>query len=116
MPWVVTRLCRDCKDTACAEVCPVDCFYEPESPSSELPDMLYISPEECIDCAACEAACPWEAIFQDSEVPPVFAEDTPLNLRCDSDRNLFKKAEKVEKPHPAPEQVKANKAKWGYSG
>lgn len=28
MPWVITKLCIDCKDTECAEVCPVDCIYE----------------------------------------------------------------------------------------
>ena len=27
MTWIVTRLCRDCMDTACAAVCPVDCIY-----------------------------------------------------------------------------------------
>ena len=28
MPWVITKLCIDCKDAECAEVCPVDCIYE----------------------------------------------------------------------------------------
>jgi ferredoxin len=116
MTWVVTRLCRDCKDTACVEVCPVDCFYEPETPSDELPDQLYISPEECIDCAACEPACPWEAIFQDSEVPDEFEDDTELNELCDSDRDNFKKSEHEEKDQPSAEEIAKNKEKWGYSG
>ena len=30
---------------------------------------LYIDPEECIDCGACEPECPVEAIFEESEVP-----------------------------------------------
>src|SRR5678816_4093639 len=25
MAWVITRLCRDCVDMSCVEVCPVDC-------------------------------------------------------------------------------------------
>jgi len=113
MPWVVTQLCRDCKDTACVEVCPVDCFYEPEEPSDELPDQLYISPDECIDCAACEPACPWEAIFEDSEVPEPLTNTIELNVRCDDDRDQFKKAETLDTGEPTPDEIAANKKKWG---
>jgi len=49
MTYVVTRLCQGCKDTACLTVCPVDCFYEPQEPSPDKPDMLYINPDECIE-------------------------------------------------------------------
>jgi ferredoxin len=31
--------------------------------------MLYIDPEECIDCGACIPECPVEAIFTQEEVP-----------------------------------------------
>jgi ferredoxin len=30
---------------------------------------LYIDPEECIDCNACEPECPVEAIFAEDDVP-----------------------------------------------
>jgi ferredoxin len=30
---------------------------------------LYIDPDECIDCGACEPECPVEAIFEETEVP-----------------------------------------------
>ncbi len=30
---------------------------------------LYIHPEECIDCGACEPECPVEAIFEEDAVP-----------------------------------------------
>lgn len=43
-------------------VCPVDCIYEGD-------DMVYIHPDECIDCGLCEAECPVSAIFVDSDVP-----------------------------------------------
>jgi ferredoxin len=31
--------------------------------------MLYIDPNECIDCGACEPACPVTAIFAEDDVP-----------------------------------------------
>ena len=113
MAWVVTQLCRDCKDTACVEVCPVDCFYEPEEVSDDLPNQLFISPDECIDCAACEPACPWEAIFEDSEVPETLVDSTELNAKCDEDRDSFVKAETGDVGEPTPDEVEANKKKWG---
>ena len=62
MTYIVKDECIKCKLMDCVEVCPVDCFYEGEN-------MLVISPEECIDCGACEPECPVEAIFEESEVP-----------------------------------------------
>ena len=62
-------LCRH-EDTACVDVCPVDCIHprkdEPEFATSE---MLYIHPDECIDCGACVPACPVDAIFALDETP-----------------------------------------------
>ena len=115
MPWVVTRLCRDNVDTACVAECPVDCFYLQNEVSDDLPNQLYISPDECIDCGACEPACPWEAIFQDEAVPAVFADDTELNVRCDDERDSFAVAEEKDNDKPTPEQITANKEKWGYA-
>ncbi len=114
MTYVVSRLCRDCKDTACVAVCPVDCFYEPNEVSADLPNQLYISVAECIDCGACEPECPWEAITAGDAVPePFAAEDTPLNARCDTERDKFHVSKTVETHKPSPDEVKANKAKWG---
>ncbi len=64
MTYIIAEPCVGVKDTACVDVCPVDCIYgKDEDP------MLYIQPEECIDCAACEPACPVTAIFAESDVP-----------------------------------------------
>jgi NAD-dependent dihydropyrimidine dehydrogenase PreA subunit len=49
-------------DRACTRVCPVDCIYEGGR-------MMYINVDECIDCGACEAACPTEAIFYEDDLP-----------------------------------------------
>ena len=65
MTHIVTRLCL--RDTACVEVCPVECMVLGE-PQSEWP-WLYIDPETCIDCGACVPECPYEAIFPEEEVP-----------------------------------------------
>ena len=62
MTHVVCQACFGCKYTDCVVVCPVECFYEGEQ-------MLYIHPEECIDCEACVPECPVEAIFLDENVP-----------------------------------------------
>ena len=62
MPYVIADPCIDVKDKACVEVCPVDCIYEG-------PNQLFIHPEECIDCGACEPVCPVKAIFAEDEVP-----------------------------------------------
>ena len=74
MTFVVTKECIGCKDTACVTVCPCDCFHEG-------PEMLYINPEDCIDCEACVAECPAEAIFYEDDVPKEFFSDIELNAR-----------------------------------
>jgi ferredoxin len=41
--------------------------------------MLYIAPDECIDCDACRVECPVEAIFHEGEVPEEWNEFIQLN-------------------------------------
>lgn len=62
MTYVITSPCVDVKDLACVEECPVDCIYEGNR-------MLYIHPDECVDCGACEPVCPVEAIFYSDDIP-----------------------------------------------
>ena len=70
MPFIITEPCVGTKDTACVEVCPVDCIHPTKDEDKfAKADMLYIDPEECIDCGACEPACPVEAIFEQDAVP-----------------------------------------------
>ena len=72
MAYVVTAPCFGCKFTDCVVVCPCDCFHEGEQ-------MLYIAPEECIDCDACRVECPVEAIFHEDDVPTEWHEFINLN-------------------------------------
>ena len=117
MTWVITSLCRDCVDMSCVEVCPVDCIVQYQGDdTANWPNQLFIDPEECINCGVCEPECPWEAIFEDEQVPEVFSENIELNAKISDDRDSFEVPEKSEVPLPTPEQVKANKEKWGYDG
>jgi NAD-dependent dihydropyrimidine dehydrogenase PreA subunit len=61
MPYVIASPCIGTTDMSCVDECPVDCIYEGDR-------KLYINPKECIDCGACEPACPVEAISQDRRV------------------------------------------------
>ncbi|HPZ49394.1 MAG TPA: ferredoxin family protein [Propionibacteriaceae bacterium] len=72
MTYVIALPCVDVKDRACVEECPVDCIYEGDR-------MLYIHPEECVDCGACEPVCPVEAIYYEDDVPSQFADYTEIN-------------------------------------
>jgi NAD-dependent dihydropyrimidine dehydrogenase PreA subunit len=60
--YVISQPCVDVKDRACVDECPVDCIYEGKR-------MLYIHPDECVDCGACEPVCPVEAIFYEDDTP-----------------------------------------------
>ena len=80
MAYIIVEPCEGTCNTACVDVCPVEFIhgpYDKEVSGAEChedgfnPDgvQLYINPEECIDCAACELECPVEAILEESEVP-----------------------------------------------
>jgi NAD-dependent dihydropyrimidine dehydrogenase PreA subunit len=72
--YVITEPCVDVKDLTCVEECPVDCIYEGER-------MLYIHPDECVDCGACEPVCPVEAIYYEDDVPQQWSAYTEDNAR-----------------------------------
>jgi NAD-dependent dihydropyrimidine dehydrogenase PreA subunit len=60
--YVIGQPCVDVTDRACVDECPVDCIYEGRR-------SLYIQPDECIDCGACEPVCPVEAIYYEDDLP-----------------------------------------------
>jgi len=71
MTFVITDPCIDTKDTACVDVCPVDCIHpRKDEPEFETATMLYIHPGDCIDCGACVPACPVAAIYDSPESTP----------------------------------------------
>lgn len=88
MTYVITSACVDVKDQSCVEVCPVDCIHFDES----LDKMLYIDPDECIDCGACEPACPVSAIFAEADVPEGEREFVRINALWFEDAEAARRA------------------------
>ncbi len=116
MAYIITKLCLDCKDIACTQVCPVDCIYEYSGDDPAIPkNQLLIDPDECIDCNACVPECPWEAIFAEDETPDIFNEDIEINAKIVSQKRFVPQKEEG-KALPTPEEIQKNKEKWGYKG
>lgn len=70
MAYTIAEPCIGTKDTACVDVCPVDCIHPRKDEANfEAEVQLYINPDECIDCGACVPACPVQAIFPNEDVP-----------------------------------------------
>ena len=72
MTYTIAEPCVDVMDKSCVEECPVDCIYEGGR-------MLYIHPDEFVDCGACEPVCPVEAIFYEDDVPDEWTEYNKAN-------------------------------------
>ena len=83
MTYIIAEPCVDVKDSACVDVCPVDCIY-----TTDEDNMFYINPDECIDCAACEPVCPVVAIFPEDAVPEQWRPYTDLNYDYFKDKDL----------------------------
>ena len=83
MTYVITTPCIDTTDQSCVDVCPVDCIHFEEGKDR----MLYIDPDECIDCGACEPACPVSAIFAEDDVPADQAFYTSVDALWFSDKD-----------------------------
>ena len=118
MTFVITRLCRDCVDGACVEACPVDCIVQhaPEGAASDLPNQLFIDPDQCIHCLMCSPVCPWEAIFDEADVPHAFRDDIALNqIAGQRPHEFIVPTTRLARP-ATPEDVERNKAKWTKTG
>ncbi|EDM81588.1 4Fe-4S ferredoxin, iron-sulfur binding protein [Plesiocystis pacifica SIR-1] len=94
MTFVVTSNCQRCRFTDCVAVCPVECFHGDK-------EMLYIDPDECIDCGACVPECPVEAIYDETEVPPEQIEWIEINAARASELPVVAE---TETPLPTAEE------------
>ena len=80
MAYVIAEPCISVKDTACADVCPVDCIHPRKDEADfQSEPQLYINPDECIDCGACVPVCPVTAIFALDDLPEKWAGFAAIN-------------------------------------
>lgn len=100
MTYVIAEPCIDIKDKSCIEECPVDCIYEGER-------MLYIQPDECVDCGACEPVCPVEAIYYEDDVPENFKDYSVSNAAFFAEIGSPGGAAKLGMTANDPAQIKA---------
>ena len=102
MPFIITDPCIGTKDTACVDVCPVDCIHpRKDEPEFDTATMLYIHPDECIDCGACVPACPVAAIYDSAEATPA-SQKSLIEANAvfrTGDTGAVAKAESIVKSH-----------------
>ena len=111
MAYIICEPCIGTKDTACVDVCPVDCIHpRKDEPEFAQATMLYIHPEECIDCGACEPACPTKAIFPEDDLPDKWKEYTALNAELSQ---KWPNINKQKEPLPTAEENKTKEGKRG---
>jgi len=80
--YIICEPCIGTKDASCVDVCPVDCIHpRKDEPAFASTEMLYIHPDECIDCGACVPACPVEAIYALDETPEKWASFISVNAQ-----------------------------------
>lgn len=74
MTHYIAEPCIGVKDTACVDVCPVDCIHPTKDADEfEAAEQLYIDPDTCIDCGLCVDECPVKAIFPEEDLPAEWA-------------------------------------------
>src|SRR5690349_17794824 len=94
MTYVIAEPCIDVLDISCVSVCPVDCIHYEEGVHRK----LYIDPNECIDCGACELECPVNAIFPEESLPPEWANYTVIDATWYTDKAAARAAVDELKP------------------
>lgn len=72
MTYVIAEPCVDVKDGECLLVCPVDCIYVGGR-------MMYIQPDECVNCGLCVSICPVNAIFPEDKLPEIWRAYLDIN-------------------------------------
>jgi NAD-dependent dihydropyrimidine dehydrogenase PreA subunit len=121
MAFIITDPCILTKDTACVDVCPVDCIHpRKDEEAFEQAKMLYIHPEECIDCGACVPACPVAAIYDSPDTTPENQKDLiePNEIYRIDEPDTMERAEALVQAHmdahpdlmaiPGPERAAAH--------
>lgn len=106
MTYVVCEPCVNCKHGDCVDACPVDCFYQDDK-------MLYINPDECIDCDACARFCPVDAIYIEEEVPEQWQNYIAINadFAYSEDKRVTEMSAVIPGPNLDNQKAQDNKEK-----
>jgi NAD-dependent dihydropyrimidine dehydrogenase PreA subunit len=94
MTYVIAEPCIDVLDISCVSVCPVDCIHYEEGVDRK----LFIDPNECIDCGACEPECPVNAIFPEESLPTEWAQYTQIDATWYTDKQAARETVDQLKP------------------
>ena len=97
MTYIIAEPCIDIKDLSCVDVCPVDCIHYEEGVDRK----LFIDPNECIDCGACEPECPVEAIFPEDALPDKWNAFVEINYAYPDGATIDRLVDQVKPPEPA---------------
>ena len=82
MAYIICEPCIGTKDSACVDVCPVDCIHpRKDEPEFEAAEMLYIHPDECIDCGACVPAARWKRSSRSTRRRRKWKDFIPVNAQ-----------------------------------
>lgn len=109
MVYVISEPCIDVLDKTCVEQCPVDCIYEGER-------MMFIHPDECIDCGACELTCPVEAIRHEAALPEEWRPFAEASRAFFATLGSPRGASSVGKTSNDPEWIKARPRRTSREG
>jgi len=89
MANIIAEPCIGTMDTACVDLCPVDCIHpakgrtnEDGRPTFDQVPLFCIDPTEWIDCGACVPACPVTAIFSLDDLPEKWHAYIEINKNC----------------------------------
>jgi formate hydrogenlyase subunit 6/NADH:ubiquinone oxidoreductase subunit I len=78
MTYVIAAPCI--ADYSCVEICPVDCISPgPDDCDFENAEQMYIDPQRCIDCGACQQVCPVLAIYEAGDLPAKWSHYADVN-------------------------------------
>jgi NAD-dependent dihydropyrimidine dehydrogenase PreA subunit len=77
--FVIAEPCIGVLDRGCLAMCPVDCIHDGG-------DQLYIDPDVCTGCGACEHECPVNAIFPLPDLPSKWASYIEKNAQLAKQR------------------------------
>ena len=115
MAYIITRLCRDCVDTGCVAVCPVDCIYEYTGADKRVAEPALHPSRRVHRLRRVRARVPVAGDLRGGRRPRRVQGRHAAQLQIMENMGDFKVAQQKKVEHPTADQVAANKQKWGWT-